>query len=448
MQQERQTAVTGLIVFALIGAIASIALPGKSSKQANQGMEEQVLAMNTSGASAKPVRLGKVPKLKQGRPIAPKFLKVITPPDLDLNNSNPTWSLDGNYLGYEKHDQKDKELVITDSKGNVVQTVAYKAEGDDLGLSLLLPGIADQGRYNAGLTWSLPFTPQPDPVELEKAKKELAEGKIQTMPPAPVPVHRFIYMSNGSEGNYDLYLGNVGSEENVRLTDHPEKDGHAHWSPKNDQVLFVSGRSGKADIYLFDIASKETRKMTNGVKSFLYPQWSPDGTKAVMIYGSNENHDIYIMDDFSKEPKKNVRPLNNWSYDDLRPMWSPDGEKIAFYTNYNVGNDPKEWALVVLEIEKFNEEPLYDLTPYIVATDVIPDIEKGPAWMPDSKNLIYVKKDREKYNPIHVVDYKDRVDRMVQTDTRINHDLSASKDGTIAFRSQVETWDQIFLVKF
>ena len=35
----------------------------------------------------------------------------------------------------------------------------------------------------------------------------------------------------------------------------------------------------------------------------------------------------------------------------------------------------------------------------------------------------------------------------VKTETRINHDVSCSKQGIIAFRSQVDQWDHIFVAK-
>jgi len=51
-----------------------------------------------------------------------------------------------------------------------------------------------------------------------------------------------VFMSNGGEGNYDLYLRGFDGKT-TRLTDHKEKDGHAHWSPAaTNRICTRSGR--------------------------------------------------------------------------------------------------------------------------------------------------------------------------------------------------------------
>ncbi|MDH5731115.1 MAG: hypothetical protein OEZ58_19195, partial [Gammaproteobacteria bacterium] len=59
----------------------------------------------------------------------------------------------------------------------------------------------------------------------------------------------------------------------------------------------------------------------------------------------------------------------------------------------------------------------------------------------------FVKNDRDRYNPLHVVDVNTEVSRLLQTNTKINHDVSCSPQGLIAFRSQVDQWDQIFITQ-
>jgi Tol biopolymer transport system component len=83
----------------------------------------------------------------------------------------------------------------------------------------------------------------------------------------------------------------------------------------------------------------------------------------------------------------------------------------------------------------------------VVAADVIPDVEVGPAWMPDSSRIVFVKNDRQEYNPIYVADLKEKTVMPVKTDTKMNHDVACSSDGMIAFRAQVDQWDQIHMMK-
>jgi Tol biopolymer transport system component len=256
---------------------------------------------------------------------------------------------------------------------------------------------------------------------------------------------RFVFMSNGGEGNYDLYLQEIGRAA-IRLTDHKEKDGQAHWSPAADRIAFVSGRTGNGDVYLMDLSTRALTRLTPGGKPYLYPQWSPDGKKIAMMHGSNDNHDIVVITDLTR-PAESRMALTTWPYDDLRPAWSPDGRKIAFYSNYNAANDPKVCAIIVVSADGSDPTEGEGLAAKVIAADVVPDIEAGPAWMPDSARIVYVKNDRQEYNPLYIADVRQRTSMAIRTDTKMNHDVTCSVDGTIAFRALVNQWDQIYIIK-
>jgi Tol biopolymer transport system component len=346
--------------------------------------------------------------------IKPLFVHALTGVERGSNDSNPLWSPAGDRLAFERSVRDKKEIVIATPEGSILHKIYYQHSGEDDELDFLLPAFLEEASYNAGISWS-------------------PEGT------------RFVFMSNGGTGNYDIYLSGLDSHSTTRLTEDPEKEGHAHWSPVDDRLVFISGRSGKADVYLMDLAFGEVMRLTRGEKAFLYPQWSPDGRRVAMIYGSNENHDIYVIDDIAR-PLETLRQLTAWSHDDLRPVWAPDGSKIAFYSNYNEQNDPKAWSLVVVATDGSDPKDK-GLVARVVATSVIPDIERGPAWMPDSKRIVYVKNDRYAYNPLYVVDIDTKADSPIITETRMNHDVVCSADGQIAFRAQVEQWDHMFVAK-
>ena len=347
--------------------------------------------------------------------IEPLWVRELTEINPGHNDSNPVWSPSGELIAFERSIADKKEIIIASPEGTIAQRVYLQPAADDGGMQFLLPDIFEEVSYNSGLSWS----PGGD---------------------------RYVVMSNGGGGNYDLYLGAIGSDDTKRLTQHTAKDGLAHWSPVDDHLVFVSGRTGHGDIYLMDLITRGLRRLTRGDKAYLYPQWSPDGQKIVLTYGSNDNHDIYLIGDV-KEPLRTLQPLTTWPYDDLRPVWSPDGTKIAFYTNYNEENDPKVWSLVVIAADGSDPREGEGLAMKVVAMDIIPDVEQGPAWMPDSHRIAYVKNDRQAYNPIHIVDVKKRANFLFKTGAKMNHDVTCSVDGTIAFRAQVEQWDHIHVAK-
>jgi Tol biopolymer transport system component len=346
--------------------------------------------------------------------IEPVWVRELTEIVPGHNDSNPVWSPSGELIAFERSIGDKREIVIVSSVGTIIQKV-YLELDEDGGMEFFLPDSFEEVSYNSGLSWS----PGGD---------------------------RFVVMSNGGSGNYDLYLGAIGSDQTKRLTQHTAKDGLAHWSPIDDHLVFVSGRTGYGDIYLMDLTTRALRRLTRGDKGYLYPQWSPDGRRIVMTYGSNENHDIYLIGDLT-QPLRNVRPLTTWLCDDLRPVWSPDGTKIAFYSNYNEQNDPKQWSLVVIAADGLDPTEGEGLAMKVVAANIIPDVEQGPAWMPDSKRIVYVKNDRRAYNPIYIVDVEKRTNLLLRTGAKMNHDVTCSADGTIAFRAQVEQWDHIHVAR-
>lgn len=346
--------------------------------------------------------------------LEPLFVRPLTKIEAGQNDSNPQWSPEGTLIAFERSDGDKKEIRIAYPDGTLVQTVYFRlSEGG--GEKFFFPGVYEEVSYNAGMTWS----PGGD---------------------------RFVFMSNGGEGNYDLYVQELGGTAVVRLTDHKEKDGQAHWSPGSDAIVFVSGRTGNGDLYLLDLRTKALARLTRGGRAYLYPQWSPDGKKIVMMHGSNENHDIDLITDVNR-PAESLKVLTTWPYDDLRPVWSPDGKKIAFYSNYNPAGDPKIWSIVVIEADGSDPSEGDGLAAKVAATDVIPDVETGPAWMPDSSRIVYVKNDRKEYNPLYIVDIARKTSMLIKTDTKMNHDAACSGDGTIAFRAQVNQWDQIYIMK-
>jgi Tol biopolymer transport system component len=344
----------------------------------------------------------------------PEFVRPLVPIAGGRNDSNPVWSPAGDMLAFERSRGDNKEIVIVRFNGDIVQTIHHQSSAVQRQSQFFFPGVVEPTSYNSGISWS------PD-------------GK------------RFVFMSNGGEGNYDLYLREPDGRI-ARITSDREKDGHGHWSPAYNRIAFVSGRSGKGDVYSLDLATKTTTRLTLGEQPYLYPQWSPDGKRLAVIQGSNENHDIYVLEP-GRTPPVPPKPLSTWHYDDLRPVWSPDGKRLAFYTNYNPAGDPKAWAIAVVAADGSDPTEGEGLAARVVATDVVPDVERGPAWMPDNRRIAYVRDERQAYNPIYIADVDSRTSVLVRTGTKMNHDVTCSPSGLIAFRAQVDQWDQVYVAK-
>jgi Tol biopolymer transport system component len=399
--------VTGLAL--LFIGLLQVALSGAAEMEAGSSL---ILSDETTTASGVDARIGRPYEM-----VEPEFVRPLFSFESGRNDLNPVWAPSGKLLAFERSRGEKREIVISHTEGKLMQTIYFQlsgAEKNSKETQFLLPALIEDPSYNSGVTWA-------------RDSKRLA------------------FMSNGGEGNYDIYSQLLGGAIQ-RLTQHKEKDGLADWSPTSNQVVFVSGRSGKGDVYLLDPETRAVIQLTAGDKPYLYPRWSPDGKKIAMIYGSTENHDIYVIDDL-KKPAESMRALTSWQFDDLRPAWSPDGKKIAFYTNYTTNGEQKKWSLAVIAVDGSDSAHGDKLENRIIATDVVPDIEQGPAWLADGSGLIYVKDDALEYNPIFVVDVKSKQSKLLKTETKMNHDIASGPNGLIAFRAQQDQWDQIFIAR-
>ncbi len=404
-------AISGVLIAGAASAGQGAAAPAGETECLCSGAS----AVASAGALPEVVEAGKPEAEKKPDAIEPLFVRPLVTIEAGRNDSNPVWSPGGTFIAFERSVGDKKEIRITMADGTLIQTLYHVLSGGGSDMKFFFPGVSEETSYNSGITWS------PDEF-------------------------RFVFMSNGGEGNYDIYLQDLGGDAPLRLTDHKEKDGQAHWSPVTDRVVFISGRTGNGDVYILDLSTRSLMRVTKGGAAYLYPRWSPDGRKIVAMRGSNENHDIIVINDGTKAVASQ-KALTTWPYDDLRPVWSPDGKKVAFYSNYNAAGDPKLWSIIAIAADGSDPAEGEGLASRVIASDVIPDVESGPAWMPDSNRIVFVKNDRQEYNPLYIADITQKTVTPIRTDTKMNHDVAISADGSIAFRAQVNQWDQIFVMK-
>ncbi len=343
-------------------------------------------------------------------------VKALSNISAGYNESNPRWSASGEILSYERAIGDNKEIVISNISGAVLDRLLLDSNGErkqKKAEDFFLEESNDiDASYNANFSWS------PD-------------GK------------RFVFMSNSSKGDYDIFIGGIKTGLK-KIAGHKEKDGQPAWSPAGDKIAFVSGRTGKGDIYIYDLNKNATAQMTFTDKVDLYPNWSPDGKKLAFTSGDDDNHDICVINDIER-PKGSLKCLTDWFFDDLTPVWSPDNTKIAFYSNYHPLDEAGLWSIVVINADGSDPSKGKGLIEKIAASDVIADVEAGPAWSSDSEKIFYVKNAKDEFNPIYAVDIKNKKHYKLNTNTKMNHDIACSKDGVLSFRAQIEQWDHIFV---
>ncbi len=166
-----------------------------------------------------------------------------------------------------------------------------KIAGGVAGLVLLAVAVQQTSvRWAPGLTrlservltrW---FPPEPPPQvpgmsELERGAWRVLGRQLDG---------RLLWSSNRN-GNHDLYVVELGSGAEQRLTDHPHVDFFSRFSPDGTQISFlrsrqpwVSFRDETAwDLHLMNADGSGERRLVEGA---YHPTWRPDGTGIVYAF--------------------------------------------------------------------------------------------------------------------------------------------------------------------
>ncbi len=334
----------------------------------------------------------------------------------DQNEWNPRFSPDGRWLSYERRDGAAQAIFVVplEAEGSPAQRVSSLPPRKELSAEEALLGT---GGGDSSFNAQLSFFPDS---------------------------RRFVFVGNAGTGVYHLYQGSLGGEPTRAITADSKEDGHPAISPDGHWLVYVSARSGVGKLVLRDLTTLAERVLTSGDKVDLFPVWSPDSRSIAYTSGDNDNHDVFLIPDVSA-PASVSRQLTSWRYDDLRPVFSPDGTRLAFYSNYSPGHEEKEWSIVTVPADGSGPAKGAALAALTAATNVVKDPEVGPAWLPWGHVLVYARDLKAEWNPIYAVDVDTREEVRLETRTRMNHDLTCSSDGRLAFRAQVASWDDIFV---
>jgi Tol biopolymer transport system component len=274
----------------------------------------------------------------------------------------------------------------------------------------------------------------------------------------------FIFTSNAGMGDYNLFIGAVDAEDAFlkyvvkrlqpkrfgsyyMLTEEIHKDGQAKVSPDGKRIVFTSGRTGNGDLYVLDLVTGALERLTFDEETDLFPQWSPDSRDIVYTTGGKYSHDIHVIRRVGEDSESH-EVLVKWFFDDVMPKYSPDGKKISFYTTYNEERDPfntKRWGIMIIPSDGSAPSAGKELINYFYVGDVVKDNSQATAWLPDGKHIVFAKNIETDYNPIYIYNIETREEKLVDTGTSINHDITVSPHGLVSFRAQVLGWDRIFI---
>ncbi len=115
----------------------------------------------------------------------------------------------------------------------------------------------------------------------------------------------------------------------IRLTSTPANESEIAWAPDSRRLVYVSDRDGTNHLFLYDVASGAEARLTSGAGRDDEPRFSPDGKWIAFERGSRE---LRTIDPTTKDE----RLLATGAFDsppmvDQRDFeWSPDSKYVAY----------------------------------------------------------------------------------------------------------------------
>ncbi|MBI9047202.1 MAG: PD40 domain-containing protein [Anaerolineaceae bacterium] len=160
-----------------------------------------------------------------------------------------------------------------------------------------------------------------------------------------------------------------------KLTNSDWDDISPRMSPDGTTLAFSSRMNGNWDIYLWNLLSDELTQLTNSKEYDAYPTWSPDGQWLAFETYIDNNIEI-IIKSTSDQPSEYIR-LTDHPGADFSPAWSPNGREIAFVSNRNGDNE-----IWVAQLDQENNR-LSNISNNSESQDL------NPSWSRDGNNLIW-----------------------------------------------------------
>ena len=93
--------------------------------------------------------------------------------------------------------------------------------------------------------------------------------------PTFTPDGKRIVFSNSRENNYEIYVRDIESKSDQRLTENRLMDIRPRLSPDGKRITFVSTRDGNYEVYVMNIDGGNIIRISNNEERDDYPNWNP-----------------------------------------------------------------------------------------------------------------------------------------------------------------------------
>jgi TolB protein len=242
----------------------------------------------------------------------------------------------------------------------------YERSGDSASILIVRPDGTDRERVTSGANYDANPTWGPGGHEIAFARGvggmrqtwdifilDVGSGRETRITNTPEREMHTSWSPDGrriafvvlSEDGSDIHVINRDGSGRRRLTDTPEREFHPKWSLDSRSLVYDSGTDGNRQIWMIDVEKGEARQLVtlDTGMSASAPAWSPDaGSISFASRRGNETEGLFIAD----SDGSNIRRLDTGSLTGGGSFWSPDGDRIAFHAE-----SEGTWGVYVMPIE-------------------------------------------------------------------------------------------------
>lgn len=113
--------------------------------------------------------------------------------------------------------------------------------------------------------------------------------------PVLSPDGRSLVYESPTEDSLELFLRDLETDEERRLTQNEHPDWSPTWAPTGDRIAFASSRNENVDIYVLDLESLSVTRLTTHERDDINPHWGIDGR---IYFNSNRSDawEVYAID--------------------------------------------------------------------------------------------------------------------------------------------------------